>query len=220
MAAGRSTTNTIQVGLSTRSLKDSPIDFGDVGVGGTRGDTVLTSNVGDSELSVNAITLSGENAAAFAIGNPLLTVLGPGDSIVVEITFAPTEAGRASGQVQIDSTDPDHSSIIVSLTGNGLSFAEQIDNLVVALDTGVLQGDLQGSGPGESAAERLDALRNMLVQAGELINEERYADACLQLADALSRCDGDTPPPDFVIGNAASGLAAAIISTRSNIGCE
>ncbi len=86
-------------------------------------------------------------------------------------------------------------------------------------DKSVAQGRLEGEGPGKSAGKRLNALRNMIETAGDLIEEGLLADACEQLQAAYKKTDGEPKPPDFVTGDAASELAILIQDLMTNIGC-
>ena len=81
-------------------------------------------------------------------------------------------------------------------------------------------GTLEGDGPGNSANGRLNALRNMLEMAGDLIGIDDIEGACVQLHAALGKCDGDSPPPDFVAGLAASELYTMITELMAELGCE
>ena len=46
------------------------------------------------------------------------------------------------------------------------------------------------------------------------------ADSCLQLLDAYYRCDGEFPPPDFVVGEAAKELSNLILELMKEPGCK
>jgi hypothetical protein len=80
-----------------------------------------------------------------------------------------------------------------------------------------VDGRLMGSGPGNSW-HRVKALRNMLKAAGELVEDGFITEACEQLLDAYNRCDGQSKPPDFVEGEAASELAGMIQAYRACLG--
>jgi hypothetical protein len=97
-----------------------------------------------------------------------------------------------------------------------------IDDTLATLaffDASVADGTLVGSGPGNSADGRRRALRNMILLAGDLIEEGRYTEACQQLRDAYGKCDGDPKPPDFVTGEAADDLADMILMVMDALGC-
>ena len=97
---------------------------------------------------------------------------------------------------------------------------EQIANILEFFDQSVSDGTLVGNGPGNSARGRLNALRNMIEAAGNLIVNEDIEGACQQLQDAFNRTDGQFPPPDFVAGDAASELAILIQNLRSDLACD
>jgi hypothetical protein len=94
-----------------------------------------------------------------------------------------------------------------------------LEDVLTAFDGWVDAGTLTGAGPGHSAAGRLGALRNMLVEAGNLFEAGDLAGACTQLWDAYLRTDGDPRPPDFVSGPSASLLADLILESRDQVGC-
>jgi hypothetical protein len=56
-----------------------------------------------------------------------------------------------------------------------------MEDVLTAFDGWVDAGTLAGAGPGQSAAGRLEALRNMLVEAGNLFEAGDLAGACTQL---------------------------------------
>jgi hypothetical protein len=85
-------------------------------------------------------------------------------------------------------------------------------------DESVADGSLVGEGPGKSAENRLNALRNMLEAAGALIDAGAYEAASNQLMAAYGKTDGDPKPPDFVSGPAASELAIMVLDLMENLG--
>jgi hypothetical protein len=94
-----------------------------------------------------------------------------------------------------------------------------VDDTLAFFDASVAAGTLVGNGPGKSANGRKGALRNMIIAAGDLIDEGRYEEACQQLWDAYRKCDGDPRPPDFVTGQAADDLADMILGVMDELGC-
>jgi hypothetical protein len=87
-------------------------------------------------------------------------------------------------------------------------------------DESVADGSLVGEGPGKSAENRLNALRNMLEAAGDLINAGTYEEACGQVMAVYEKIDGDPKPPDFVSGPAAVELAIMILELMNTLGCN
>jgi len=94
-----------------------------------------------------------------------------------------------------------------------------IADVIELFDAAVADGTLRGAGPGNSAAGRLKALRNMLLAAGDLLEQGDVDAACSQLQDAADRTDGAFPPPDFVQGEAAPDLLDAITELQDELGC-
>jgi len=95
-----------------------------------------------------------------------------------------------------------------------------IDNILNFFDESIPNGTLTGDGPGNSANGRLNALRNMLEMAGDLIEIPDIEGACVQLKAALGKCDGDPLQPDFVTGPAAIQLSQMIEDLMESLGCE
>lgn len=109
-------------------------------------------------------------------------------------------------------------------TGNGdyalIEFIvpTSVDDLLNLFDLSVLNGDLVGTGNGNSGPRRLNALRNMIITASELIDGELIIDACGQLSSVANRVDGYTPP-DFAEGPATENLLQIINDIFNDLGC-
>jgi hypothetical protein len=98
-----------------------------------------------------------------------------------------------------------------------------IADILAFFDTSVANGSLVGNGPGRSAERRLNALRNQIEAAGDLIEDGLIEEACQQLMVAYTRADGEVPPgspPDFIEGPHASELAVMIQNLRISLDCE
>ena len=156
----------------------------------------------------------------------LPVVLAPNGILDVEIAYSPSVVGPCSETLEIVNNDPDESLVQVSLIGNGVVVElppnAQIANILDSIDDWVANGSLAGDGPGRSAERRLNALRNMIETAGDLIDNGDIAGACVQLEDAYRKTDGLTPPespPDFVKGDAADDLAQMILDLMASLGC-
>ena len=203
-------------------------DFGDVELGSASSTLITIVNSdpsGSDSLYVSDISLAEGSSADFAITvNPAGSTLQPGDSVDVEIAFAPTATGYAAATLQIASDDPFSPLIQVSLGGVGVNNEpppeEQVAVVLAFMDAAVEAGSLAGEGPGGSAANRLSALENMIEASGDLIAAGAYDEACAQLGAALKKCDGQPSPPDFVSGDAASTLQQMIAELRAALGGE
>jgi len=166
-------------------------------------------NVGGLPPSDFLLYLQDTTAAVFSsdalpITPPDLSLF---DEKVFDVRFGPCDNSTA-GECNLMGT-------ITSLT-LGIS----PDTILEFFDDSVDNGDLSGSGPGKSANNRLNALRNMVEEAGALIEGGFIAEACRQLMDAYKKTDGKPRPPDFVEGDAAPDLATMIQDLRAGLGCQ
>lgn len=94
---------------------------------------------------------------------------------------------------------------------------DQIEEILDFVDVAVDVGTLTGDGPGNSGDNRLNALTNMLEEAQSLIEVELYEEAFEQLESVYKHVDGESPPKDFVKGEAAANVAAMIENLVENI---
>jgi hypothetical protein len=70
----------------------------------------------------------------------------------------------------------------------------QIADILTFINRSVGDGSLAGSGPGNSGPGRLNALKNMIKAAGDLIYDGFFTEACDQLRDGYQRTDGVPKP--------------------------
>ena len=197
------------------------LEFGSVNVGNSQTQIVTLSHLGGGNLLVSGLTLHPWGSPGFSIGLTAPQTVAAGGMLDIPVTFAPTVAGAATNTLVITT---DAGTVEVPLSGTGVYVApppqQQIADILAFFDASVAAGTLAGSGNGNSAAGRGNALRNMIEAAGDLIQQGRTADACQQLADALNRTDGAPTPPDFVAGTAAPELAQHIGGLRATLGCS
>ncbi|MHC4499608.1 MAG: Kelch repeat-containing protein, partial [Planctomycetota bacterium] len=191
-------------------------DFGDVAIGSAETLLVSITNTGDADLTLTSLDFQAGSSSDFSITSApaLPATVPPAATVDVEITFSPSILYLSSATLDIGSDDADESLVEVSLSGVGVWIEpppdEQIEDIMDFIDESVEDGNLAGDGPGNSADKRLNALINMIEAAGDLIDDGLYEEAHQQLEDAYKKCDGQTPPPDFVSGPAASELAERI----------
>jgi uncharacterized repeat protein (TIGR01451 family) len=139
-----------------------------------------------------------------------VTVLNP---IPLTVTQIDNSSSIADDGTSGPDLDPSNNADATSTPVN--TPEEQLDEILDAIDAAVADGTLEGSGPGASADNRLEAVIRWLAQAGEgaVVN-------CSLLNNALLRTDGVSPPPDFVTGPAAATLHAQIQELITRLGCE
>ena len=95
-----------------------------------------------------------------------------------------------------------------------------IEDILTFFDESVDEGILMGRGTGWIAKLRLCMMRQMLLIAGEFIENEQTNYACYMLRRAYKRCDGQYRPGDFVEGTATEDLAEMVYDFAASLGCR
>ena len=194
-------------------------DLGDVPIGESAMQLLVIYNHGTADLNVSSITLSGSEDFAITAGPAVPLVIPPSAptgivGVDFEITYTPSSGGPASSVVTIVSDDGDESVVEVTFSGVGVVVdvppQQQIQDILDTFDASVTNGTLVGYGPGNSASKRLNALRNMIESASDLINAGDFATAIDQLESIAKKIDGVSKPQDFAVGDAAATLNTTI----------
>ena len=197
-------------------------NFGRVEIGTSSMQIVTISNLGGSSLVVENLSLLATAGLGFEFVDPPATpfAIEPGASVDIGLLFEPAGLRSARATLVIDGDDPDAPTVAVALSGAGVPSDDEAMELLATFDAKVATGDLVGHGPDPLvAAQRLQALRNMIEASGDLLADGNTRIACLQLAVARRRTDGLFPPPDFASGTAAPDLEAEIAQLRDDLSC-
>ena len=89
--------------------------------GPTPSKSVTISNDGDADLHISSVSLTGADAAEFAIESDSgEATLAPGATRTVQVSFDPSSEGAKSANLSIASDDDDEPTVNVALGGNGL----------------------------------------------------------------------------------------------------
>jgi len=140
------------------------------------------------------------------IGGDVVDTNTPGEYVV---TYSATDAcGNEAAQVL--------RMVIVEDTTPQEVIADDITSFI---GTSVADASLVGQGSGKSADKKLNASRNMIEEAGNLIQDGLIDDTCQQLSAAFKKTDGQDKPPDFVSGSATDELAGMIQELLNILGC-
>lgn len=109
-----STSGTALAATSLLSSSASNLDFGSVLVGSTSSLAVTLVNAGNANVTISGLLVSGRGFNATGAGAN--TVLTPGQTAVLNVTFAPSAAGAATGTIAIGSNA---GPISIALAGSG-----------------------------------------------------------------------------------------------------
>jgi hypothetical protein len=115
------------------------LGFGDVESGMTTSRTTTIQNIGNADLTVTGLTLTGSLDFDFGAGAPAVPfVLPQGGSVDVPLDYTTTGGGADSGTLEIASDDTDEPVVNVALTGNEIPplVDQNIDVDPTALDFG------------------------------------------------------------------------------------
>lgn len=117
-------------------LSTTSVAFGNVGVGDSSDISLTISNLGVNDLNVTSI--SSDNAVFEVVSPATPIVVANGAPADVVVRFKPTSEVAESGNLTIDSDDPDEASLNVTLDGTGISTDPDIDVSPLALDYGTV----------------------------------------------------------------------------------
>ncbi len=98
------------------SASATTLSFGDVGVGNTTNQSLTVTNTGTATVNISQATMTG--AAFSAVGGSPSGAIQAGQSVSMQVQFAPTASGATSGTITVVS-DASNSPLAISLTGTG-----------------------------------------------------------------------------------------------------
>jgi hypothetical protein len=113
------TSFTLQLNATILALTINPASaaFGNVVVNTPTTQQITLTSTGTAPVTINGITLTG---AGFTLSGPALPItLTPNQATTVDISFDPTAAGAATGQLTIISNSSINPTAIISLSGTG-----------------------------------------------------------------------------------------------------
>ena len=232
-------------GLSNADLTaPREFDFGEVEVDTSKSATLNISTDSNDEVLLSNLRLL-DNDCVFSI-SPEVSVPQP-LPVDIYINYEPSEEGPCTSYLFIATIDLETRApgrAMVTLTGTGVINQKiTIDGILTFFKDCVADGSLIGYVPGKSgkkrsaakitkgngsdklAENRLNALRNMIETAGDLIDSGKIDEACGQLKAAYKKIkmdDLNTPESSsfFVKGTSASKLANDVQDLMGTLGCK
>jgi len=102
------------------------VDFGDVKVNTGESEWVTITNVGDADLDLYSCVRNGDPNFTIS-SNPQGSLLPPGTSVQMEVSFFPLAETSYTGSIDIASNDPVDPIVTVDLLGNGAVPEIEID---------------------------------------------------------------------------------------------
>jgi hypothetical protein len=111
----------LNVGVPTLSVNATSIGFGEVALNTPATQSVTLTSSGTAALTVNSATTSGTGFTQSGATFP--ATLTPGQTATLNVQFDPTVSGAASGQITIVSNSSTGTSVVVTLTGTGVTYS-------------------------------------------------------------------------------------------------
>ena len=179
---------------------------------------VTITNEGAADLDISSVTVTGD---AFSVrGVPVgTTTLSLGESLTVDVTFAPLELGAANGSLQILSNAPT-SPTQVPLSGNGLPMPVEIEVIPDALEFGAeFLGDsaemvLTIVNPGEAVLSVSDVQVNEGGDVGFALSEPFTGPVDMEPGDELAVAVTFTPVVEGEVNGSVEILSNADASPQ------
>lgn len=112
-----STSLQLNAGSSVLSVGATSVAFGTVALNNAAQQTIALTSTGAQPVTISSATLSGTGFSSTGVALPV--VLNPGQAVNLTVTFDPTTAGLATGQLTIASNSVTGSSVVVGLSGTG-----------------------------------------------------------------------------------------------------
>lgn len=97
-------------------------DFGPLSVGLTSQRQFLIKNVSGGPLNLLSMWVDGAHAFEFTLGSPAKSLLAPGESTYLPVTWAPRFVGAKQASLHIRTNDPDEDSYDIVIHGTGTDF--------------------------------------------------------------------------------------------------
>ena len=118
---------------SAGSLKASPssVSFGNVALGQTANASVSLVNQGSAAVQVSNIGLTG-NAFSVSGGGDLPVTVAAGSTFNLNVGFAPTVMGAATGQLKITTSASASGALVIGLSGTGTAAGTGVPTLTAA----------------------------------------------------------------------------------------
>ena len=175
------------------AIPGGPIDFGSVSAGTTALETLTVANVGDLNLTVSGATITGPDAADFAVGSGNDTaVLGYGATTGIVVEYTPTAVGDASATLTVHSDDPEEGTVNVTLSGTGEDDEPPTIDAVALSGSFVDDSDPNGSAVSENETATIEVDANDLYGSVRDVRVTLEARSATDTASQYATVNGTT----------------------------
>src|SRR5579862_2776984 len=130
-------TLTVTAATATLSASQSALNFSSINIGSSSVLPVNFTNGGNSNVTISNVTLSGAGFTASGVSSG--QIVTPGQTATLNVTFAPSGSGLASGSVKVTS-NASNSPASVTLSGTGVQTVSHAVTLTWTASTSTVSG--------------------------------------------------------------------------------
>lgn len=189
-------------------------NFGNVVVNSSASQTFEVKNTGTVDLTVNNVSLLGNNAAEFNIDNGGGSfTLAPNATRDVTVSFNPLTLGAKSGALRFDSNDPNENPLDVPLSGNAVSTPEP--NIAVTPASYDYGNVYIGNSAARSFTIHNTGSATLEVSAASLTGTNA-GEFGISAGGPFSIAPGDSQAVEITFNPATAGAKSAIWRVQSN----
>lgn len=184
-------------------------DFGAVAIGATSTTTVSIYNEESDPVVVTGIGFSATGCSDFSIALLSELMLIPaGEDLEIDVNYSPSAVGECSNILQIWTGSPfPHT---VAFSGSGVMSQAPLEVKIEEI-LAYFDAHMKGAGPGNSADNRFNAMRNSIELTAALIKNGQSEAAWHKLSEISKNADGFSKPMDFT----EEGSAQRLYSTNT-----
>ncbi|HLL06373.1 MAG TPA: choice-of-anchor D domain-containing protein [Myxococcaceae bacterium] len=201
------------IGVAPRiNAAPNAVAFGQVALGTASSTTVRLSNQGDATLNISGLTLSGANAADFALdaGAGAMS-LAPGAETIINVGFAPSGHGARAATLEVASDAFGAATLSVALSGTGVG--SRVAVTPAAMDFGDAN---VGSGVVAQAIQILNAGETNLVVSAITFSGVDASDFIVTTALPITVTPNSSAQVELAFQPSAIGARSARATVISN----
>jgi hypothetical protein len=181
---------------TTANANSTDFDFGPVAIGATSTTAVTIHNQESDAVVVTGIGFLPDGCFDFSIvSRPEIMLIAAGETLEIGVNYSPSAVGECRNvlRIWVDSPIPN----TVAFSGTGVVSRVLLENKIQEI-LAYVDIHMTGEGSGNSAANRFNALRNMIEAAAVQIKNNQTEAALHKLSEIYKKADGFSQPMDFV----------------------
>jgi hypothetical protein len=201
--------NNSQTAPGALSSNPAALSFGSVTVGHNQSLSSTLSNTGSSSVTISQVTMTGSAFTMSPVSVPL--TLTPGTTATLNITFAPTVSGSATGTLTVTS-NASNATLSIALSGTGTT-TTTAGQLAISPTT-IAAGDVYVGSSGTASAT-LNASGASVTITGASTNNTAFVVSGISLPLTIP-AGQSSPPFTITFSPSTTGAATATLTILSD----